>query len=72
MVDMYDTTGTSNSVRPSSLIELERFMELIQRDGFGDILWNEYEGYAFVTIYVTDPALIADFSQPSITNTVSG
>jgi hypothetical protein len=47
-------------------------MQLIQKDGFGDILWNELDGYAFVTIYVTDPVLIADFSQPSITETVSG
>jgi hypothetical protein len=72
MVDMYDTTGTSKSVRPSSFIELERFIELIQRDGFGDILWNEYEDYAFITIYLADPVLIADFSQPSITNIVQG
>jgi len=72
VVDMYDTTGTSKSVPPLSLIGLERFMQLIQRDGFGDILWNEHGGYAFVTIYVTDPVLIADFSQPSITKTVSG
>jgi ABC-type polysaccharide transport system permease subunit len=69
---MYDTTGTSKSFPPSSLIGLDRFMQLIQKDGFGDILWNELDGYAFVTIYVTDPVLIADFSQPSITETVSG
>jgi len=71
VVDVYDTTGTSESVPPSSIIGLQRFTQLIQRDGFGDILWNEQAGYAFVTIYVIDPELIADFSQPDITKIVS-
>jgi hypothetical protein len=60
---MYDTTGTCSTVLPISLIKLERFIQLIQKDGFGDILWNDYGDVAFVTIYVIDNKLIADFGQ---------
>jgi hypothetical protein len=60
-IDMHDTTGTRSTVLPISPIKLERFMQLIQRDGFGDILWNDYGNVAFVTIYVIDNELIADF-----------
>jgi hypothetical protein len=36
-------------------------MELIQRDGFGDICWNETKGKGFVSIDVIDKKLILDF-----------
>ena len=71
-VDIYDTAGTSKSVAPSSLIELECFMQLLHKDGFGDILWNEYGDNGFVTIYAVDPKLIADFRKSGITQVVSG
>jgi hypothetical protein len=46
-------------------IELECFRQLIQRDGFGAILWNEYREEAFVTMQVIAEELIADFIQAS-------
>jgi hypothetical protein len=42
-------------------IKPEWFMELIQRDGFGDICWNETKGKGFVSIDVIDKKLILDF-----------
>lgn len=42
-------------------INLECFMELIQRDGFGGTFWNETGGKAFVSIEVMDEQLVADF-----------
>jgi hypothetical protein len=65
-VEMYDITGASNPVLPQGRIGLERFKQLIQRDGFGDILWNEQQDYSFVTIYLIDPVLIKAFSQSKI------
>jgi hypothetical protein len=46
-------------------------MQLLHRDGFGDILWNEYGDDGFVTIYVIDPKLIADFRKSGTTQVVS-
>jgi hypothetical protein len=46
-------------------IELECFRQLIQRDGFGAIFWNEYRGEAFVAMQVMDKELIVDFIQAS-------
>ena len=46
-------------------IELECFRKLIQRDGFGAILWNECGEEAFVAMQVIDEELIADFIQAS-------
>lgn len=42
-------------------IELECFRQLIQRDGFGAIIWNECGEEAFVTMQVIDEESIADF-----------
>jgi hypothetical protein len=69
-VDVYDTAGAGRTVSLLSLIKLERFMQLIQRDGFGDMLWNDYGDNAFVSIYVLDNELIADFSQSGISPNV--
>jgi hypothetical protein len=65
---MFDTTGTCSTVLPISFIKLELFMQLIQRDRFGDILWNDYGNVAFVTIYVINNKLIADFGQSGISS----
>ncbi len=46
-------------------IELKCFRQLVQRDGFGTIFWNEHRGEAFVTMEVIDEELIADFIQTS-------
>lgn len=46
-------------------IDLRAFRQLIQRDGFGAIFWNENGGEAFVAIQVMDKGLIADFIQAS-------
>jgi hypothetical protein len=68
VVDVYDDTpGTSKSVAPACTFELEPFMQLLHRDGFGDILWNETGDGGFVTIYVRDPELVADFRQSGTT-----
>ena len=71
MVEIYDSTGTSKSVAPECILELEPFMRLMHRDGFGDILWNENRDDGFVTIYVRDPKLIEDFRQSGTTYVVS-
>lgn len=67
MVEIYDSSGTSESVAPECILELGPFMQLLHRDGFGEILWNENGDDGFVTIYVRDPKLIADFRQSGIT-----
>jgi hypothetical protein len=38
---------------------------LIQRDGFGAVIWNECGEEAFVTMQVIDEELIAGFIQAS-------
>ena len=52
----------SRNPRPSTL-ESKHFERLIQRDGFGEVRWEEWEewGHAFVTIHVIDQGLIKDF-----------
>jgi hypothetical protein len=68
--DVYDDTpGTSNSVAPECTLELEPFMQLFHRDGFGHILWDENTCY--VTIYVRDPELVADLRKSGTTFEVS-
>jgi hypothetical protein len=67
---MYDITGTPKSVAPERILELELFIQLLHRDGFGDILWNEKGDNGFVTIYVRDPKLIAEFRQSGTPPTV--
>jgi hypothetical protein len=47
---------------PVGSIELERFRELIQRDGFGTVFWNESGREAFVSMEVIDEKLIQDFT----------
>jgi hypothetical protein len=47
------------------LIKLKCFRQLVQRDRFGTIFWNEHRGETFVTIEVIDEELIADFIQTS-------
>lgn len=42
-------------------INLECFMELIQRDGFGRTFWNKTGKKAFISIKVMDEQLVADF-----------
>ncbi|KAH7308333.1 hypothetical protein BKA65DRAFT_485677 [Rhexocercosporidium sp. MPI-PUGE-AT-0058] len=72
-VNICNTVGSRSIDWPLFGIELERFMQLIRRDGFGDILWNDCGNYGFVTIYVIDQKLIADFGHPGmLSNVVSG
>jgi hypothetical protein len=53
--------GGLKSIAPERILELEPFMQLLYRDGFGDIFWNKKGDDGFVTIYVRDFKLIADF-----------
>jgi hypothetical protein len=46
-------------------IKLGVFRQLIQRDEFGAILWNECKEEAFVTMQVIDEEMIAGFIQAS-------
>ena len=43
------------------MIKLEVFRQIIQRDGFGEIFWNNYGEEAFVTMLVIDEGLVAEF-----------
>jgi hypothetical protein len=43
------------------LIKLGVFKEMIQRDRFGLIFWNEYGDEVYVIIEVIDEGLVADF-----------
>jgi hypothetical protein len=45
------------------LIEIGCFRQMIQRDGFGELFWNQCGEEAFVTMQVLDAGLIADFIQ---------
>jgi hypothetical protein len=59
------TPNTSGTFTGVYSVELDCLRQLIQRDRFGTIFWNEYEGEAFVAIEVIDEKLIADFIQTS-------
>ena len=48
------------------LIKLGIFRQMIQRDGFGPIYWNECGGDAFISMEVIDEGLAADFVQGAI------
>ena len=53
--------GASSTVTGIYLIELGCFGQMIQRDGFGEIFWNDCGEGAFVTMQVIDERLVADF-----------
>jgi hypothetical protein len=59
------TLDTSRTFTGVYSIKLEYFRQLIQRDGFGAIFWNEYRGEVFIVIQVMDKELIVDFIQAS-------
>jgi hypothetical protein len=46
-----------------SLIELESFKQMIQRDGFGSIFWNEREDGGFVSVEVVEDGLETNLVQ---------
>lgn len=53
------------------LLELKHFKQLIQRDGFGAIYWNENDSGAFVTAEVIDNDLETDLARAgSSANTI--
>jgi hypothetical protein len=56
----------SSTVTGVHLIKLGVFRQMIQRDGFGEIYWNECGEDAFVTIDVVDERLVADFIQGAV------
>jgi hypothetical protein len=56
-------TGERCKDIPVGSIELKCFRELIQRDGFGPVFWNESGGEAFVSMEVIDEKLIGDFTR---------
>ena len=47
------------------LIRLECIRQLIQRDEFGAVLWNECKKEAFVTMQVIDEEILVDFIHAS-------
>ena len=53
--------GASKTVTGVHLIELGDFGQMIRKDGFGEIIWNECREEAYVTIVVQDERLVADF-----------
>jgi hypothetical protein len=71
VVKIYNSIGTSKSVTPECILELEPFMRLMHRDWFSDILWNDNRDDGFIMIYMRDPKLIEDFRQSSTTYVVS-
>lgn len=52
-------TGPSKSVPAESHIGLERLMQPINRDGFGDVTWSRRTS-SLVQVFVTDLVLIAE------------
>jgi hypothetical protein len=64
-----NTLSTSKLVALECTLELKPFMQLFHRDGFSYILWDENSGY--ITIYVRDPKLVADFKKFGTTFEVS-
>lgn len=58
--------GVSSTVTGTYLIKLECFKQMIQRDGFGTVFWNECGEEAFVTMLVMDERLAADFIRGAV------
>jgi hypothetical protein len=56
-----DASSAGTYFKGIYLIELECFRQMIQRDGFGKIFWNDCGEGAFVTMQVVDKGLVADF-----------
>jgi hypothetical protein len=56
----------ASTVTGTYLIKLECFKQIIQRDGFGIIFWNECGEEAFVTMEVRDERLVADFIRGTV------
>lgn len=55
--------GASKTSIEVRQIELGLFREMIEKDGFGKIIWNVTKEAAFVTIELKDPGLVASFLQ---------
>lgn len=51
----------SRTVTETYFIDVDDFEKLIQRDGFGDIFWNDLGEQGFVSMVVEDDGLVADF-----------
>jgi hypothetical protein len=58
--------GASSTATRIYLIKLECFKQMIQRDGFGVIFWNECGEEAFVTMEVIDTELVEDFIRGAV------
>jgi len=58
--------GASSTTTRIYLIKLECFKQMIQRDGFGVIFWNECGEEAFVTMEVIDAGLAEDFIRGAV------
>jgi hypothetical protein len=58
--------GASSTVTGVHLIKLGVFRQMIQRDGFGEIFWNECGEEVYVTMVVVDERLIADFLRGAV------
>ena len=58
--------NASVTVTGVHLISLGFFRQMIQRDGFGKIFWNECGEEAFITIEVVDEGLAADFMRGAV------
>lgn len=58
--------ATSSIAAGIFMIELGYFKQMIQRDGFGEIFWNECGEEAFVTMQVIDAGLVADFIRGTV------
>ena len=48
------------------MIKLGLLRQMIQRDGFGEIFWNECREEVFVTMQVIDERLVADFLRGAV------
>lgn len=53
--------GASSTVTETYLIKLGVFRQIIQRDGFSKIFWNDCGEEAFITMLVINKGLAADF-----------
>jgi hypothetical protein len=58
--------ASSTVTKTPYLIKLECFKQMIQRDGFGEIFWNECGEEGCVTVQVIDAGLVADFIRGAV------
>lgn len=53
--------GAAGKVTGTYLISLRVFRHMLERDGFGEIFWNNCGKEVFVTLLVIDEGLAEDF-----------